>query len=161
VLIDGVDVVDPTPFRTANGDWWMFGTVKHDEPDTKLHLWSARALRGPWVPHPLNPVKIDVTSSRPGGTPFVRDGVLYRPAQDCSTSYGGALVVNRVRSLGPAGLDEEPAGRLLPPAGRYGSGTHTLSTGNGMWVIDGRRYARNRHRFAREVRARVRARLRR
>ncbi len=158
-LVDGVAVVDPTPLF-HDGHWWLFGTIKDDEPDTKLHVWSASTLRGPFTAHPLNPVKIDVTSSRPAGTPFLVDGVLYRPAQDCSSSYGGAVALNRVVALGAGGLVEEPAGRVEVPGGRYSTGTHTLSTGGGMWVVDGRRYARSRYRFAREVKARLRVKLR-
>ena len=155
VLVDGEAVVDPTVCE-HEGRWWLFGTRKDDEPDAKLHVWAAPALVGPWVAHPLNPVKIDVGSSRPGGTPVVVDGVLYRPAQDCSTAYGSAVVINRVVSLDERGLREEPAGRLVVPSGRYGSGTHTLAGAGDLWVVDGRRYGTNRHRRAREIRSRLR-----
>jgi hypothetical protein len=157
-LLDGYAVVDPTLVH-HDGRWWLLGTLKDDEPDTKLHVWSARELLGPYEPHPLNPVKIDVTSSRPAGTPFVVDGMCYRPAQDCSTSYGGGVVLNRVVALDERGLVEETVGRIDTGAGRYESGTHTLASGGGMWVVDGRRYGVNRHRMLREVRARLRVRL--
>lgn len=154
-LVDGVALVDPTIF-TLGEQWWLVGTLKDDEPDTKLHAWSAPALFGPWTPHPLNPVKIDVCSSRPAGTPFRLDGDLYRPAQDCSTAYGAAVVCNRVVSLDERGLVEEPVGRLRAVPGRYASGSHTLSSWNGLWVVDGRRYAHSRYRMTRELAARVR-----
>ena len=155
VLVDGDAVVDPTVCRYEDR-WWLFGTRKDDEPDAKLHVWSAPALAGPWAAHSLNPVKIDVGSSRPGGTPVLVDGALYRPAQDCSTAYGSAVVINRVVSLDERGLQEEPAGRLVLPSGRYGSGTHTLAGAGDLWVVDGRRYGTNRHRRAREIRSRLR-----
>jgi hypothetical protein len=157
-LLEGSAVVDPTLVH-HDGRWWLLGTLKDDEPDTKLHAWSARELLGPYEPHPLNPVKIDVTSSRPAGTPFVVDGVCYRPAQDCSTSYGGGVVLNRVVALDERGLVEETVGRIDTGAGRYESGTHTLASGGDMWVVDGRRYGVNRHRMLREARARLRVRL--
>jgi hypothetical protein len=155
ILVDGAAVVDPTVVHHS-GRWWLLGTLRDDDPDTKLHAWSAPAFAGPYTPHPLNPVKIDVTGSRPAGTPFVVDGVLHRPAQDCSTSYGSGVVVQRVESLGPAGLVEAPVGRVVLPHGRYRAGTHTLASGAGLWAVDGRRYGANRHRFAREVRGRIR-----
>jgi hypothetical protein len=157
-LLEGRAVVDPTLVH-RDGRWWLLGTLKDDEPDAKLHAWSARELFGPYEPHPLNPVKIDVTSSRPAGTPFVVDGVLYRPAQDCSTSYGGGVVLNRVVALDERGLVEVTVGRVDTGAGRYESGAHTLASGGGMWVVDGRRYRVNRHRMLREARARLRVRL--
>jgi hypothetical protein len=156
VLIDGVAVVDPTPFRHAE-QWWLLGTIKDDEPDAKLHAWTAPELLGPWQPHPLNPLKIDVASSRPAGAPFVVGGVLYRPAQDCSASYGGGVVLNRVISLDDAGLVEAPAGRIVLAGGRYSSGVHTLSASGALWVVDGRRYGINPHRMGREARARLAA----
>jgi hypothetical protein len=101
-------------------------------------------------------VKIDVTSSRSAGTPFVVDGVLYRPAQDCSTSYGAGVVINRVVSLDERGLIEEPSGRVVVGKGRYDAGTHTLAFDGGFCVIDGRRFGRNRYRVMREIGARLR-----
>ncbi len=77
-LLDGVAAVDPTIVR-HDGRWWLFHTDYYANPQEKLFLWSAPALLGPWTPHPGNPVKSDVRSSRPGGTPFAVDGVLYRP----------------------------------------------------------------------------------
>ena len=154
-LLRGVGLIDPTVFRHGDG-WWLLGTIKDDEPDAKLHAWSAPALTGPWSPHPLNPVKIDVTSSRPAGNPFVLDGALYRPAQDCSTAYGAGVVCNRVTSLDARGLVEEAVARVAVPPSAYSSGTHTLASADGMWAVDGRRYVRSRHRIGREIRARVR-----
>ena len=87
--------LDPTIVEWA-GRWWMFGTRRDRDPNAELWLWHAPSPLGPWTVHAANPVKIDVRSSRPAGTPFVLDGVLYRPAQDCSRGYGGAVVVNRV-----------------------------------------------------------------
>ena len=43
----------------------------------------------------LAAVKTDVRSARPAGTPFVYQGELYRPAQDCSRTYGGSIVIHR------------------------------------------------------------------
>ena len=157
VLLDDVPVVDPTVVAHG-GRWWLFGTRKDAEPDAALHLWHAPALLGPWAAHPLNPVKIDVTSSRPAGTPFVGDGVLYRPAQDCSESYGAAVVCNRVSVLSEQDLAEEVVARVVVPPGRYDRGMHTYAVALGVAhvAVDGRRYGTNRHRAAREARARLR-----
>ncbi len=47
-----------------------------------VHVARTGARSDPWVAHARNPVKTDARSARPGGTPFVVDGVLYRPGQD-------------------------------------------------------------------------------
>jgi len=54
---------------------------------------------GEFILHPKNPVKNDLTSSRPAVTMFERDGKIYRPTQNCSNSYGGSIVINCVTEL--------------------------------------------------------------
>jgi len=129
---------DATLFE-HDGRWWLLATENAEPPNTKLHGWFAPAPAGPWVPHPLNPLKSDVRSSRPGGTPFVHDGHLYRPAQDDSTSYGAAIVLNRVVRLSPTEFEETPVARVDPVPGRYSKGLHTLSAAGTSTLIDGKR----------------------
>ena len=129
---------DATLFE-HDGRWWLLATENAEPPHTKLHGWFAPAPTGPWVPHPLNPLKTDVRSSRPGGTPFVHDGHLYRPAQDDSTSYGAAIVLNRVVRLNPTEFEETPVARVDPVPGRYSRGLHTLSAAGTRTLIDGKR----------------------
>ena len=93
-LVAGFAGVDATVFR-HEGRWWLACTDADHEPNRDLHLWYAADLLGPWQPHAGNPVKRDLRSARPAGTPFVHEGCLYRPAQDCSHVYGGQVVINR------------------------------------------------------------------
>jgi hypothetical protein len=46
---------------------------------------------------------VDVNGARGAGTPFVHDGVLYRPVQRCSPRYGSAVGIFRVDRLDPDG----------------------------------------------------------
>jgi hypothetical protein len=139
-LLEGVGVVDATVFQ-HDGRWWLAGS----EPTTRgttceLNLWHAPELRGPWTPHAGNPVRIDVRSTRPGGTPFRSNGELYRPAQDCSTTYGGRIVINRVLKLTPTAFREEPVATVEPAAGwPYHDGLHTLARIGGATLIDAKR----------------------
>lgn len=138
-LIEGFAAVDSTVFR-HEGRWWLFCTDHDDGAPTKLHAWHAPELTGPWTPHALNPLKTDVTCSRPAGTPFVHEGRLYRPAQDCSVTYGGSVVLNEVRQLTPVVFEEVVAASITPAAGsRYAHGLHTISAVGDLTVIDGKR----------------------
>ena len=152
-----VPVVDPTVVEWE-GRWWLFGGRRDRDPNTELWLWHADSLLGPWTAHPQNPVKIDVTSSRPAGTPFARDGVLHRPAQDCSTTYGGAVVINAVVRLDSEWFEERPVGRIAADGGPYPEGRHTLTHGGGLIAIDGKRSVIDLHRSRRELVARLRRR---
>ena len=138
-LLDGVAAVDPT-IVFHDGRWWLFATDYDAGPEDKLFLWSAPELLGPWTPHPGNPVKVDVRSSRPAGTPFVVDGVLYRPAQDSAVTYGNAVVVNRVTRLTETEFAEEPVVRHGPRRGTpQHDGFHTIAGQGGLTAVDGKR----------------------
>jgi hypothetical protein len=139
-LIEDFPALDSSLFQ-HEGRWWLLCTSAEPGGEHKLHAWHAADFRGPWQPHPLNPLKCDVSSSRPAGRPFTIDGVLYRPAQDCSATYGGAIVVNRIVTLTPLGFAETPAGRIAPAADSpYPDGLHTVCPLGSVTVIDGKRF---------------------
>lgn len=139
VLVEHFGGVDPTVFR-YDGRWWLMCTEKGRDADGKLSIWHAADLLGPWTPHARNPVKTDVRSARPGGVPFVHEGVLYRPAQDCSKTYGWRIVIQRVKSLTPSEFVEEAATVLEASADSpFPLGRHTLTPVGKVVLIDGHR----------------------
>jgi hypothetical protein len=139
-LIEGFPALDSTIFE-HDGLWWLFCTRAGGSSEYKLHAWHAATPLGPWTPHALNPLKCDVRSSRPAGPAFRIGEDLYRPAQDGSRSYGGAIAFNRVKRLTPTSFKEETVGRLVPdPAGRYPDGLHTICDIGGLTIVDGKRY---------------------
>ncbi len=144
-LLDGVRAVDST-FLRHGGKWWLFctngrGPRKGDH--SHLNIFYADDLLGEWKRHAQNPVKIDVRSARPAGQIFEHGGALYRPAQDCSRTYGGAITLNRIERLSETEFCETYAGTVRPPAGRYGKGIHTISAAGDMCIVDAKRYAFN------------------
>ena len=111
-----------------------------DNPHTILRAWYAKDLFGPWMPHALNPIKMDVRSSRPAGTPFVYEGKLYRPTQDCSETYGGMITICHVKRLSPTEFEEEEISKIKPyQDSPYPDGLHTISSIGNMTIIDGKR----------------------
>lgn len=121
------------------GRWWMFATVRDGGGafSDQLHLWSAPDFRGPWTPHPKNPVLIDIASARPAGRMVSRDGQLLRPVQDCRRSYGAALGIARVTRLDDTGFEQVVETILNPGAGWAGRKLHTLNEAGGLEFIDG------------------------
>lgn len=139
-LLEGFPAVDPTVF-VRDGRWWLFATDGARGEDGHLHAWYGDSPRGPWTAHEHNPVKCDVRTARPAGTPFSVDGTLYRPAQDNSTTYGGAVVINRIDRLTPSAFDETTVARIAPdPKGPYPAGIHTISGVGGITLVDGKRF---------------------
>lgn len=137
-VADGVAAADPTLFRWE-GRYWLAYTDADDEAFSVLCLCYADRLAGPWRTHANNPVKIDHRSARPAGTPFVQDGFLFRPAQDCSATYGGAITINRVTLCTPSAFREEVVGVLRPQLGGANpDGLHTLSAWGSRTLVDGK-----------------------
>jgi hypothetical protein len=133
-------LLDATLFQYGK-DWWFGASVPAPKgAECELHLYYADELMGPWRPHPANPVKVDVRSARPGGTPFWHEGALYRPAQDCSRTYGGSVAFNRVVRLTRNSYIEECVARLEPAANAtYARGLHTVSAAGNATLVDAKR----------------------
>jgi hypothetical protein len=131
-VMRGRRLVDPTLFR-LDDRWWLFATEAPPSHNDALHAYYADALEGPWTPHARNPLKRDLSSARPAGRPFTIGRRLYRPAQDCSVTYGGAVHVMEIDTLTPTDFRESIALRLEPdPGWPYPDGLHHL-------VVDGTR----------------------
>lgn len=139
-LLSDIAAVDTTIFQ-HNDRWWMMFTDKDLGSNRALCIYHAPGLFGPWTAHTRNPVKDDNTSSRPAGKPFVHDGTLYRPAQDCSRTYGGAVVINRLDRLTPDEFRETTVASVQPDrSGPYPDGIHTLSAAGDITILDGKRH---------------------
>lgn len=136
ILADS-ELLDSTILKWQ-GRYWLFGLDDSRSKNSDLHIYFAEHWRGPWLAHPLNPVKTDVRNSRPAGTPFVHEGRLYRPAQDCSTHYGSATVLNEIVLLTVSDFEERAVARIQPQTGsEYSYGLHTISTAGSYTLIDG------------------------
>lgn len=130
-IING-DVVDPSLIE-YNGKWWLFFTRRKN--NSNLYLWYSEDLFGKWKPH-KNPVKKDIGSSRPAGSMFIHEGTLYRPAQNCTLSYGANIVINKVLKISPTEFLEEPILAINPNCNTL-NGVHTLSSFGEITLIDG------------------------
>lgn len=137
-LIDGIVASDATLIE-HHGRWWLFATVRDGGGafSDALHLWSAPDFRGPWTPHPRNPVMIDIASARPAGQMVLRDGVLLRPVQDCRLGYGRALGIAIVTQLDEGGFAQSVEAIIRPGPSWPGRRLHTLNSAGGFEFIDG------------------------
>jgi hypothetical protein len=139
-LINDIPAVDPTVFQ-YNGYWWLMCTNQDEGENNKLFAWYAPNLFGPWKPHAGNPIKTDLASARPAGTPFIYNNSLYRPSQDCSKTYGGRVIINRIIRLTTTEFQEEVAAVVNPFSDcLFSDGLHTLASVGNITLIDSRRY---------------------
>ncbi len=142
--------IDATPVF-HEGLWWLFYTPATTRADkvSALHVAFATCLTGPWTPHPGNPVRYDVSSARPGGTPLIVDGAVVLPVQDCRRTYGGAMRLLRIGALTPDRFEAEAGEVIEAPAtfGAHAAGFHTLSSAGPVTLVD----AKRRHISARSL----------
>jgi len=123
------------------GLYWLFYTRKDRDPDLNLYLAYAEQLAGPWNQHPQNPIKTDVRSARPAGTPFWHNKRWYRPAQNFSQGYGSGIVINEILTLSPTVYAERMVINLTSVHPDYPDGMHTMARIDDQHtVIDFKRY---------------------
>ncbi|MFC2100306.1 hypothetical protein ACFLRZ_00605, partial [Bacteroidota bacterium] len=123
-----------------NNLFWLFLSQRKDS-NTKLFLFFSNALDGPYSPHSNNPVKMNIRNSRPGGTPYMIDEDLYRPAQDSSRTYGGAISINKITRLSEFSFNEENLYYITPDDhSKYTKGIHTISSIGELTLIDGKHH---------------------
>ena len=139
-LFSGLRAVDST-IHEADGRLWLFANVAAEGAslDDELHLFSGSKLTGPWQPHRANPVVATVRSARPAGRLFREGSDSSGPHRIVPTSYGGAIVLNRVDVLSTREYRETVIGRVEPTWLPGLSGTHTLNVLDSLEAIDGRR----------------------
>jgi hypothetical protein len=160
-LVVGRALVDGTLVR-HEGRWFLFACDRRDDDTTNLHVFHAAHWHGPFLPHPMNPVKTDVRSSRPAGALVTVDGQLYRPAQDCALRYGNAVAINRIVELDEQRFREELHCVLRPDAGGpFPDGLHTINGIGDKTIIDGQKLSFEPVAAMADQRARRKARKRR
>lgn len=140
VLMENVNAVDTTLIE-HDGLWWMFTNIDDDynSYNEDLYIFYADSPFGPWVPHPMNPVKSDIRNSRPAGRIFRHKDKLYRPAQDSSIVYGKTTVINEIIELSKTHFREKEISRIDSNWEADLTGIHTFNHVENMTVIDCRR----------------------
>jgi hypothetical protein len=126
----------PILFHHA-GRWWLMGTDP-EWPDAMLLLFHATAMQGPFTPHTLSPVKLDVRSARPAGPPFTAQGRLWRPAVDASDPAHPTVVIMAVEHLSTDQFQEHVHRKLpLFTSTFYPHGCRTIHGMGDVTLVDG------------------------
>jgi hypothetical protein len=136
-ILQGVRAYDPT--LVFHDDlWWMFVTIQHDgnSANDELHLYYSSNPLGDWVPHPQNPVQLDVRAARPAGALFRENNTLFRPAQDCSLRYGWAISIQEIKRMTTTEYEEITVQRIEPQWAGQARATHTVNQSEGVTVYD-------------------------
>lgn len=150
-LLSNISAVDSSLFFHENR-WWLFCTIKEFDSNVNLFAFYSSDFEGPYIEHSINPIKTDIRSSRPAGTPFYYEGNLYRPSQNSSSTYGGGVCINKITSLTPTAFREEVCSAIYPfNNSEYNRGIHTLSSAGDYTLIDGKRLVFSKYNFRRKL----------
>ena len=138
-LKENISAVDTTLINYAN-KWWLFTAIAENAaaaPNVELFLYYSDDLfGGEWNAHPLNPIVSDVKSARPAGKLFIKDGKLFRPSQDCSTTYGYSFDLNEIEVLSETEYRERKTFSIKPNWDKRILATHTFANCDNLTVID-------------------------
>ncbi len=138
IIFGNIPLLDPTLLK-YNNKYWLFATYgdrKHEH--SKLYIYFADTLNGPYTPHPKNPVRQGLKGTRPAGNFICIDNHIYRPAQNCEGYYGKSLVINKINKLSETEFEETQHMEITaPPRAKYNAGIHTLSISGNFIAIDG------------------------
>lgn len=138
VLVEGKRLNDMT-LLIRDDRFWLVGTEQRGQGSASdaMVVYSAKALAGPWSPHPMNPILVDRRAARPGG-PFIvePDGRTFLPLQDGTDTYGGGLGIAELLTLSDDDVQFGPVVPVVPAAAWARKGIHTLSRSGRLEVID-------------------------
>ena len=133
------DLIDCTIIY-YNEYYWLFSTRISTGSNLNLHIYYSKTFPGDFKPHLLNPVKTDIRSARPAGTPFIYNNDLYRPSQDSSETYGGQLRINKITCLSPTCFSEESFRTISTFHKIFDKGIHTFAVAGNFILIDFKRF---------------------
>ena len=108
--------------------YYLFTSI-FDSKGYQLQLYTSLSLRGPFVSHPCSPICHNLEFGRNAGSLIQCDSGLYRPAQDCSQTYGGQVNVMEITRLTPDEYEEKLVVKYILPSSEsfYRQGGHQLN----------------------------------
>lgn len=131
-----VAVADATILKKEGSKYLLIAT-KYPETQQKAFAYVSDNILSGFSDAQEAPVQISKKCSRPGGNFFTANGRLFRPAQDCSEVYGGAL---SIMEFDPETLAETFCFKISPKSYRYSLGLHTINFEDNICVVDGYGY---------------------
>lgn len=124
IIFDFADNV----LHKKDGIYYLFTSIL-DKEGYELQLFTSDNLRGPYLKHPASPLCHSLKFGRNAGSLIEHDGRLFRPAQDCTETYGGQVHVMEITTLSQEEYNEQPYIEQILPTTEFffAKGGHQLS----------------------------------
>ena len=138
IALARISAVDTIVVR-RDARWWMITCVNPLGTGTQfseMRIFCGNTVDGPWIPHTLNPLRIDEVEARNGG--FFEDaGKAYRVNQVQGFAvYGESIGINEILHVDNGAYRERPVPSTPPIAGANVVGVHHLSRSGDLTVFD-------------------------
>lgn len=141
VLLPNATVCD-TDYIEQDGQAYLLTTPVYCEKFVYDRLEFYFRADDSWVPFHGNPVVSDASKARNAGHPFLHNGKLIRPSQNCEQQYGENLTFHVVDELSPKRYSEHEFAKIhvqdIALSNRRSgySGIHTYNQLGSLEVID-------------------------
>ena len=137
VLLSNYPLIDPVIFEQNNKEY-LFGTlINKDKSEANRLLYRLIKKDGLFVLDCESPIKDDIASSRFAGAFFKVDNTLFRPAQDCTSLYGGQVKIMKVEDIQGVYKEEEVCVVNSHNSPKFNKGLHTFNPYYNYVVVDG------------------------
>ncbi len=140
-LLENVELLDST-IHQQEGVYYLFANRYHAERNTSnecLVVYFADDLLGPWLPHPQNPLTINISNSRPAGKIFKAKNKLIMPTQNSAVRYGHGINFNEIE-ISKTHFSMKKVNSLSPSWLKHNLGSHTWNEDNGVVITDAHRH---------------------
>jgi hypothetical protein len=145
-LLEGQRYADSSILH-HDGNWWLFTDAGVDSTHPVLRLFFADNPFGPWLEHPIRPIRTgDPHATRPGGRVITVQNTPIRFAQDVYPVYGSQVYAFAITKLTTTEYEEQPVSELAILAagadpwnrgGMHHVDAHQRSDGSWIACVDG------------------------
>ena len=128
-----------TCIHVKDGVYCLFTQLQYDDRINTLELYTSDSLDGPYMVHPMSPIQHNQKLGRNAGSLFMKDDVLYRFSQDCTSFYGDNVHVTEIDELTTSAFREHLVKENLLPADIefYADGGHQFNVVHFLdkWIV--------------------------
>lgn len=117
--------------------WWLFCTKRGNASNRDLFVYVSDNPTGGYEAISKEPLKSNLSSSRPGGYMIEYDNEIFRVTQDCSKTYGGGITLTKVTNLSGDTFKEDIIKPIEVNLSDFNEGFHTINEYKGLIVVDG------------------------
>jgi hypothetical protein len=129
--LEKIKALDGTIVRHDNV-YYFFCGLRHSSEDC-LYLFFSAELKGPYRPHPQNPIVIDPSCARMGGKLLRWGEKVYRVGQNNCYAYGNGVTVSAIECLSKEYYSEKKVASI---SFIDALGPHTLDVFGNLAVLD-------------------------